>query len=158
MLTIEIRSVDSNLTLLGVWDVFNVFSSRRPMRPSNGCQPRWNKSTFVKCLKEVNSSVKDTQIARKGAILAWVGKGQHTGWKHATSAYVLLYLLLVFLVKSSHSLRRPKVYVVKMAGCWRTWPIPSVHLFRSAHLLEKYGPHSYVSLLLTNMYWKPTMF
>ena len=119
------------------------FSGQRPMRPSIGCQLRWEQVNLCQMLESGEFICKDTQPPRKCAVLAWVGKGQHIGVKQTISARDLLCLLLVRPVKSSHSLRWSKVCVVTTALCWRTRQIPPVHWFKSTHLPEKKGPHSY---------------
>ena len=139
----EIRSMDSSSTELK-FEMFSVyFSGQRPMRPSIGCQLRWKQVNLCQMLESGEFICKDTQPPRKCAVLVWVGKGQHIGWKQAISAHDLLCLLLVHPVKSSHSLRRSKVCAVTTALCWRTWQIPPVHWFKSTLLPEKKGPHSY---------------
>ena len=110
------------------------FSGQRPMRPSIGCQLRWEQVNLCQMLESGEFICKDTQPPRKCAVLAWVGKGQHIGGKQAISARDLLCLLLVRPEKSSHSVRWSKVCVVTTALCWRTWQIPPVHWFKSTHL------------------------
>lgn len=119
---------------------------------------RWEQVNLCQVLQSGEFICKDTQTPRNCAVLARVGKGKHMGWKQATSAYDLLWLLLVFPVKPPHSLRWPEICVVKIACCWRTWQIPPVHWFSSAHPLANTEPHSYVSLLLTILCGKPTTF
>lgn len=131
------------------------FSGQRPMRPSKGCQLRWEQVNLCQMLESGEFICKDTQPPRKCAVLAWIGKGQHTGWKQTISGLDLLCLLMIFPVKSLYSLRWSKVYVVKTAHCWRTWQIPPVHLFWSCHPLENKGPRSHAFIDLAKMFQKP---
>lgn len=70
MPTKEIRSMDSNSTSLR-FEMFSVcFSGQRPMRPSIGCQLRWEQVNLCQMPESGEFICKDTQPPRKCAVLA----------------------------------------------------------------------------------------
>lgn len=84
----EVNGFQFNFTK-GLRCFWCIFQARDPWDPAKGVNLDGSKSTFVKCLKVVNSSVKiDTQPPRKCAVLDWIGKGQHTGWKQTFLALI----------------------------------------------------------------------